>query len=258
VTPLPATAQPAWRLLGACARGTSHESSGLPCQDAYQGAVLPGGLLVIAVADGAGSARRADEGAQCIVAACVRHLAAQLEGGMPQDAAACKGLLDGALEAALCALSRAAAGGALGDLASTLLLALATPQWLAVLQVGDGAVVCRGTDGALCMASQGGGDGYVNETAFVTSPGCAVKAHRTVLPAAGISGIAVMTDGIQMLAVHHASHTAHEPFFRPLFEFAQAPEASDAQLAQFLGSPRVCERTDDDKTLVIAVRDASH
>jgi hypothetical protein len=49
----------------------------------------------------------------------------------------------------------------------------------------------------------------------------------------------------------------HLPFFRPFFEFVEhVPDETERkqQLLNFLESPRVCSRTDDDKTLVIAVR----
>jgi hypothetical protein len=52
----------------------------------------------------------------------------------------------------------------------------------------------------------------------------------------------------------------HLPFFEPLFAFveASAPPKDGAQaseaLTAFLASPRVCERTDDDKALVLALR----
>ena len=68
----------------------------------------------------------------------------------------------------------------------------------------------------------------------------------------------MLTDGIQLLAVRYADNTAHEPFFEPLFEFAENPNSSNAELEEFLRSERVCERTDDDKTLVLAVRNDVH
>lgn len=48
----------------------------------------------------------------------------------------------------------------------------------------------------------------------------------------------------------------HVPFFQPLVAFAaRAENQTDAreQLTAFLASERVCARTDDDKTLVLAV-----
>src|SRR5689334_20620070 len=57
-----------WRLAAASASGTSHLKNGLPCQDSHVCEVLQttGGepVLTAFVADGAGSAQRAEIGAQ--------------------------------------------------------------------------------------------------------------------------------------------------------------------------------------------------
>jgi len=45
-----------WRVLAASVRGKSHEKVGQLCQDAHHWEKLPEGVLVAAVADGAGSA----------------------------------------------------------------------------------------------------------------------------------------------------------------------------------------------------------
>ena len=59
------------------------------------------------------------------------------------------------------------------------------------------------------------------------------------------------------------SQEPHTPFFTPLFRFAASVEEDDEkrdaageQLAAFLSSERVNARTDDDKSLVLAVRGA--
>jgi hypothetical protein len=51
------------------------------------------------------------------------------------------------------------------------------------------------------------------------------------------------------------AYEPHAPFFRPLFAFAMESTDSAAAepLAAFLASERVTRRTDDDKTLVLAV-----
>jgi hypothetical protein len=52
--------------------------------------------------------------------------------------------------------------------------------------------------------------------------------------------------------------TPHEPFFRPLFELARDADediaVAERDLGHFLVSGRICERTEDDKTLIVAVR----
>jgi hypothetical protein len=57
------------------------------------------------------------------------------------------------------------------------------------------------------------------------------------------------------LALKIPEGTPHKPFFAPLFRFSgEWKEEEDAkqQLESFLRSPRVCERTDDDLTLLLA------
>ena len=58
-------------------------------------------------------------------------------------------------------------------------------------------------------------------------------------------------------ALPPAQRRPHAGFFAPLFsplQTAERPDALVAPLRAFLESPRVCERTDDDKTLVLASR----
>ena len=74
-----------------------------------------------------------------------------------------------------------------------------------------------------------------------------------------VDEVAMFTDGLQRLALNYAARTAHAPFFRPMFAAVRgAPEgvADDLSgaLANFLRSRPVSQRTDDDKTLILATR----
>ena len=80
-----ATGRGAWQVRGAAVQGTSHALHDLPCQDAYRYCVLPGGGLLIAVADGAGSARYSQFGASSAVEAGLEALRTGLEGFSPQN-----------------------------------------------------------------------------------------------------------------------------------------------------------------------------
>ena len=148
---------------------------------------------------------------------------------------------------------------ALGEFATTLLVAVAAGPWLSAAQVGDGAMVCRNTAGTLELLSKvrNGGE-YVNETTFLTSADYLAGLHRRSLPAAEVDGLALFTDGIELLAITYPANSPHAPFFKPLFAFAEGDEATQAELEIFLRSDRVCERTDDDKTLIVAVRSGTH
>src|SRR6266851_128214 len=77
-----ATVPANWRLIGASVTGTAHTKGGLPCQDANAYREVAGCAL-LAVADGAGSAERSAEGAQCASQAALAAMAAALAGGWP-------------------------------------------------------------------------------------------------------------------------------------------------------------------------------
>ena len=74
-----------------------------------------------------------------------------------------------------------------------------------------------------------------------------------------INEIALFTDGIQGLALKYDTQSAYAPFFRPQFEYLrqvsdlELPLIKD-QLAAFLNSKSVNDRTNDDKTLILACR----
>ena len=64
-----------------------------------------------------------------------------------------------------------------------------------------------------------------------------------------------MTDGLERLALRFDTQTPHVPFFDPFFRAIRAAKdytgLNDA-LQTFLASEPVRERSDDDKTLILA------
>jgi hypothetical protein len=134
--------------------------------------------------------------------------------------------------------------------ACTLICAVATQDWLAVCQVGDGAAVAleNGTYGVLVEPQRGE---YASDTFFITMDNAAPAVCARLM---SVESLALTTDGLVRLAMAPGSQP-HPPFFKPLFDFAlSAGEDAPQQLAGFMSSERVCARTDDDKTLVLAVR----
>ena len=141
---------------------------------------------------------------------------------------------------------------ALQDYATTLLVTAVSGDWIAAAHIGDGAIVLDGAGGMRAATLPEHGE-YLNETAFLTSDDYRERARTVVLPHNGTRGIALLTDGLEALALDLAAGEPHPPFFAPLFRFAAEPDATEEELATFLGSARVCARTDDDKTLLLAV-----
>jgi len=251
----------AWRHSGLSVTGSGHAKTATPCQDVH--AILDTGcLLVLAVADGAGSARYAELAA---VQATKQALDWFQSGRpLPADAPAWEAELRGLLGSLRDGLAAAAdrLGCPARDLACTFLLALVTADALIGVQVGDGAIVYRPPPGesaadlALLIVPQRGE--YLNETVFLISDTCLQDA-RFAYRASAPADLALFSDGLQMLALDMSVQppAPHAPFFDPFFNFVRGqpdPARRADQLRVFLESERVCARTDDDKTLVIAVR----
>jgi hypothetical protein len=231
---------------------------GVECQDAYGIRTLQNGIILIAVADGAGSAKRSADGAKHAVETSLTHLSAVLENLSTLPDSSLEDALRGALltaRSAVAGLANAALGLTPDDFATTLILVTITPDWIGVAQIGDGAVVARlREDEQLSVMAAGENSEYLNETTFITSGDALSSARADVAAASSISGIAAMSDGMQLLAIEYGTNSPFKPFFTPLFRFASTGTSTEAELASFLESPRVCSRTDDDKTLVIAVK----
>jgi len=97
---------------------------------------------------------------------------------------------------------------------------------------------------------------YANMINFVTDENAIDVLAVKALPAQP-EKVAVFSDDIQRLALNMATKTAHTPFFTPFFTvLAKATAVQEdhlqAELAQFLESPAVNERTGNDKTLALA------
>jgi len=150
------------------------------------------------------------------------------------------------------------AGKRIRDYACTLLGVVCGDSWAVFFQIGDGAIVVTRDSGYETIFWPEQGE-YANTTFFLSDEDCLehlMIRHCTASPAE----IALFTDGLQTLALSFVKKEAHAGFFAPLFlalrrdpgtEFSTFPQ----QLAGFLTRDDLSARSDDDKTLVLAVRD---
>lgn len=245
-----------WRALGAAVAGSRHLSDGRECDDAL-GTRACGDCLALAVADGAGFASRGGDGSLLAVEAALQAIAAALRGGVPPDEAGWSDLLRGVFAEALSALREAVdEDEALREVSTTLLVAVLTPQGAAVLQIGDGVIVVQGEAGSLRAVTTPLSGEYYNETTFVTSDDAEEHLQIAWIEDPEICDAALLSDGLQALAIELATNTAVPGFFEPFFRLAASddlPQQAD-RVASFLQSDRVCSRTDDDKSLLVATR----
>jgi hypothetical protein len=248
-----------WRFMAARAAGSSHTRLSLPCQDRFACDVIEPEWFLSAVADGAGSAPFSGEGAEIAVNAALERLNAALhEGKEPLEA------VTSAVQAANAAVIAEAERRACQprDLASTLLLIAINHDGGAAAQIGDGLIAVRTEEAGWSWTFWPQRGEHVNVTQFLTDAD-ALEAVQTAQLPAMVTDAALMTDGLEPLALHYASRSIHVPFLEGLAPHlrrgsgAGEDVALSAMLESFLTSPRVSARADDDLTLVICTRGGS-
>jgi hypothetical protein len=250
-----------WSISLARVTGSGHRLRGIPCQDDAVYRSERNGSFVAAVSDGAGSGRLTHFASAVAVRSVTFTLSKRLRERCPMGADALRASLEIARDD-IAALQRRFADAGVGftssDFACTCLVVVIADGRLAMAQVGDGAVVASSRGRLECLSPQISRE-YVNESTFLNSRDAFSELHLAEMSATDISGIALMTDGVQHLAVRHLDNEPHPAFFDPLFEFAAAHSEAAAternrEIADFLDSEKVNAETDDDKTLLLAVR----
>jgi Protein phosphatase 2C len=253
---LPSSA-PRWQVAAARKCGSRHEASGRNCEDAYLVVQPMPGVLVIGVADGAGSAKFAEIGANIAVENGVAQVCSGLaQAGNALDAPTLREILEEAMAAALTAVQMEARTRTVDsrELASTMILVIALREFIAAAQIGDGATVVADQANKMFSLTTPPPGEYLNETVFLTSED-ALQTKQARVWCGRASGVAVFSDGLQMLCVKWPEFEPHVAFFTPLFSFVRNTTdetAGATELTSFLHSERVGKLTDDDVTLVLA------
>ena len=236
-------------ILAASVIGQAHVRRGVPCQDAFR-TLVGEGAMVVAVADGLGSASHSHLGAAVASEAAATRAMEHADGDTSR--AAVEGIVAG--REALEELA-AVEGCELTDLACTLIVAVAAER-LAVAHIGDGAAIALCGDEPYVVSPPGPSE-YVNETDSLASDGW-IDHVRVVCCMDGVEAFGVFTDGCQHAALRkeNGGLRAHSGFFAPLFSFARSgitAEKGDLALGELLGGAKMAEHSDDDKTLVLAL-----
>lgn len=245
-----------WRWAAASVIGSSHIHTNDRLQDAYAVRSMGDEHIFAIVCDGAGSARYGAFGAWL---AC-RMLTTQFrdwvrDNPTPPDAERISGWIN-------CIRERIAAiaedrGSTPRQFATTLAALFVSPDDLLTIQIGDSAVAARsaGEWEAICWPETGE---YASTTYFLTDD---PEPRLTICHTPqNYSAFALFSDGVGDLALSHIEQTAHQRFFEPMIKPVDAadgegrlPDLSN-KLGQYLAGPSVCERTDDDKTLILISR----
>jgi hypothetical protein len=251
------TAAVGWRMISAVVIGSDHRRDGSLCQDAavVKRVVADDGEHLVAVAsDGAGSAKFGGEGAK---------LTCEIAAELGLDAWKSKDIGTTLLDAIRAAIGNEATrlGANPSDFACTLLAACIGPSGSTFVQVGDGAMVAATPEGGHAAVFWPTKGEYANQTIFVTSPGAATHLQCRI-DGGSCDEVALLTDGLEHLALDFSHHMVFEGFFAPFFGAVRELPAGDpdtemalsSELGDFLASARVDAATGDDRTLIVASR----
>jgi Protein phosphatase 2C len=252
-----------WKWIGASVLGTSHRNTGTECQDNHRCEQIQsreGPILVALVSDGAGSATKSAEGSRLIC----EVLQEQADQYFVEDG--CVKLLNQRLIASWVNIFRdevilqaSAEGISERDFACTLVGAIVSSTAAAFFQIGDGAIVYSSEAPSEYLLGFWPDRGeYENTTYFATQANFLEQLNFTLVEDR-ILEAALLSDGLQRLALDYQTQRPHPQFFGGLFPAIRKSAPSnlprlEQQLSEYLDSPRINERTDDDKTLVLAVR----
>ncbi|AGB03789.1 PP2C family serine/threonine-protein phosphatase [Methanoregula formicica] len=250
-----------WKVAASSVTGSSHANRGESGQDFCRAGsirIADSEYFIGLVADGAGSTTDGGRGAE--IACDTLH--ASILDTLRQDgsiAAITDDMIRTWVTAAREAISAEAQGKGkrIRDYACTLLGAAAGDSHALFFQIGDGAIVIR-VDSAYQTVFWPEQGEYANTTFFLSD-----ETYRDTLSIRHRDGspdeIALFSDGLQNLALSFAQKQAHAGFFQPLFAALRNDPASGfsdfaGQLERFLLRDDVSARSDDDKTLVLAVQ----
>lgn len=184
-----------WKYIQYASQGRGHVKDQIPCQDKTY-CICEGNTTVIALADGAGSARLSHEGAETITRFICEDLLAHYEDYFSNnDGVQVKWEIGEKITQTISAKT-AELGCLAHDLASTLLaVAIRSDQYI-LLHVGDG-VIGYYKNGELKVASEPENGEFANTTVFTTSRDF-WKSMRLLKGSLGpIEGFVLMSDGTE-------------------------------------------------------------
>ena len=207
-------------------QGTAHLKEGTPNQDSVLVTNLSlgpvGPVAVMAVSDGAGSAKYSHFSSRAACLASVSSLTRQLKRN--PAIAAKEHLLRSALQRAVRRarravvttagkLNRPGGSASVNECACTLMLALASPRLVGIAHVGDGCVVAGDGQEWRLLSEPDNGE-FANETKFLTNPRNLPRV--AVVSCDGLDCLAVITDGLQDVALSRNT-TPFKRFWSPLY-----------------------------------------
>jgi len=249
-----------WAKAAVC--GTAHLRKNLPLQDsvfAFSGITARGRDFFCGVlSDGAGSAMFGKQGASIVCRSLSSLVRAHFrsEDDFPNEDLIVQ-WIDKARDRIFIAAERRDLTPR--DFAATLVMVICIEDRSQIIHIGDGSVALQSSLSQEWIVPSWPNNGeFASSTYFITDE--SLSQLRSLVADCSISRLVMFSDGLERLALDFRAATAFTPFCdamsKPLLNSSADGEDSSlsAALGDYLQGDAVNERTDDDKSLVIAVR----
>lgn len=253
-----------WRYASASVIGQAHINQKTVCQDRLLCRTIEtendGEVLIAVVADGAGSTSHGQIGAEVACETFVSQVTDFLHSGNARVNSLNEDFGRLWIRFFQAKIKRIADDEKkeIRDFASTLIGAVGGENETVFFQVGDGGAVfsINGKTESYRFGIEPTESEYVNATEFLTDENAA-GSLRFVLIKEKIEDLILFSDGIFAVAVDYQKNKPHEPFLMPMIaplRNGNSANGLNEKLENFLASPKMNEKTDDDKTIILASR----
>jgi len=250
-----------WETAHASAVGAGHLKTGTPCQDHSVVEIsADGAWVVVVVSDGAGSAKRSEEGSRYTAAffsqellKLVKELSTRAPGSWINDF-----VIERVLETRKW-LRNHANSDDISDFHCTLVACVQGPSGGFAIHLGDGVITGGYSDSSkiqrkhLFVSRPENGE-YANETYFITEPSW-IK-HLRITPMPRMDWLLCCTDGGESLALE-GDQQPKVGFLEPVLATLRALKTEserNAKIAEYLSDTQANKVTGDDKTIAVAWR----
>lgn len=239
-----------WKVAQAAVQGRRHILYDIPCQDKTY-FVQKQGVCVIALADGAGSAKLSHLGAECVVECVSNLLADKFDSFYEQSDSDIvrRELMSGILDKL--GLFAESIGCTLGDLASTLLcVAVSEDDRFLIVHLGDGVVAYKDGE-CIKVASIPDNGEFCNTTVFTTTRGAekSLKLFKGTCRES-MKGFALFSDGVESV-LYKRSRNEISRSLLPVFDDLNQLDPSEVERNLFETLDEIRSHTQDDCSIIV-------
>lgn len=240
-----------WALTSAEIQGSGHKKNGIPCQDKTY-CLEQNKVRIIALADGAGSAKLSHLGAENVVRCAARLFANEFDSLYGADDAGVKREVASALKSSLCTLA-SKTDCQIRDLSSTLLVVAVKKNRFIALHIGDGVIGCLLRNKLVTLSEPDNGE-FAHLTWFTTTSNLeeVIRVYRGDV--SSISGFILMSDGVEPSLYDGKNSQLADAVINLFYCNAKYPKGEMTSMLEQSLQDVITKRTNDDCSVALLSR----